>query len=115
MVKQNTCFRGSGGLCIDLLIKNSKFSYMTINLKLVWVITIIYAILKTKLENFEPKKLIYCNCKQYDSDQFKLDIFNSMDTMRTHAASENNFVLILDKHTPRKIKNFTRESKTPFS
>ena len=41
-------------------------------------------------------------------------IFDSMDAMRTHAAFGNNFVSILDKHTPRKIKNFTRKSKTPF-
>ena len=67
------------------------------------MITIIYTILKTKFENFEPKKLIYRNFKQYDSDQFKLDMFNSMNAMRTHAAFKNNFVSILDKHTPRKI------------
>ena len=36
---------------------------------------IIDTILETKFENFEPKKLIYRNFKQYDSDQFKLDIF----------------------------------------
>ena len=34
--------------------------------------------------------------------------------MRTHAAFENNFVSILDKDAPNKIKNFTRESKTLF-
>ena len=78
------------------------------------MITIIYTILKTKFENFEPKKLIYRNFKQYDSAQFKLHIFDSMDAMRTHAAFGNNFLSILDKHTPRKIKNFTRQSKTPF-
>ena len=64
----------------------------------------IYTILKTKFEKFEPKKSIYRNFKQYDSDQFKLDIFNSMSAMRTHAAFENNFVSILDKHAPRKTK-----------
>ena len=37
-----------------------------------------------------------------------------MSTMRTHASFENNFVSILDKHDPKKIKNFTREPKTPF-
>ena len=56
----------------------------------------IHTILKTKFEKFEPKKSIYRNFKQYDSDQFKLDIFNSMSAMRTHAAFENNFVSSLD-------------------
>ena len=78
------------------------------------MITIIYTILKTKFENFEPKKLIYRNFKQYDSAQFKLYIFDSMVAMGTHAAFGNNFVSILDKRTPRKTKKFTRESKTPF-
>ena len=46
--------------------------------------------------------------KQY-FDQFKLNIFNCMSAMRTHAAFENKFVSILDKQDPKKIKNFTRE------
>ena len=78
------------------------------------MIIIIYTILKTKFENFESKKLIDRNFKQNDSDQFKLDIFNSMSAMRTHAAFENSFVSILDKHALKKIKIFTRESKTLF-
>ena len=31
MMKQNTCFKGDGGSCIDLLITNSKFSFMKTN------------------------------------------------------------------------------------
>ena len=65
----------------------------------------IYTILKTKFENFEPKKLIYRNVKQYDSHQLKLEFFNSMSAMKSHIAFENNFILILDKHAPKKTKN----------
>ena len=54
----------------------------------------LYTILKTKFENFEPKKSIYDNFKQYDSSQFKLDIFKTMYSIKTHAAFVNNFVLI---------------------
>ena len=75
---------------------------------------ILYTILKTKFENFEPKKLIYHHFKQYDSDQFKLGIFNSMSDMRTHAAFENNFVSILDKHAPKKTK-ILRGNQKPIS
>ena len=71
-MKQNTCFKGEGGSCIDLLITNSKFSFIF---------------------SIEPKKFIYRNFKQFNSDQFKLDICNSMSAIRTHAASENK-----DKH-----------------
>ena len=28
MMKQNTCFKGDGGSCIDLLITSSRFSFM---------------------------------------------------------------------------------------
>ena len=31
MMKQIICFKGDGGLCIDLLIINSKFSFMKTN------------------------------------------------------------------------------------
>ena len=53
---------------------------------------IINAILKTKFEKFKPKKSIYRNFKQYDSEQFKLDICNSMFLMRTHAAFEKKLI-----------------------
>ena len=57
----------------------------------------IYIILKTKFKKFEPKKLIYRNLKQCDSDQFNLDLCNVTSTMRTHAAFKNFFFSILDK------------------
>ena len=74
----------------------------------------IHAILKTKFEKFKPKKSIYRNFKQYDSNQFKLDIFSSMSAMRTHAPFENNFVSILDKHAPKKTKILRGNQKLRF-
>ena len=75
----------------------------------------IYTIFKTKLEKFAPKKLIYRNFKQFDSEQFKLDICNSMSAVRTHAAFENNFVSILDKHAPKKTKILRGNQKLHFN
>ena len=114
-MKRNTCFKGHGGSCTDLLITNSEFSFMKVNsfeTGLSDLDYMIYTILKTKLEMFEPNKSIYRNFKQYDSDQSKLDIFNSMSAMRTHADFENNFVSILDKHAPRKT-NILRGNQNP--
>ena len=65
----------------------------------------IYTILKTKFEKFKAKKSIYGDFNQYESDQFNLNIFNSMSVMRDHEAYKNNFVSILDKHSPKKTKN----------
>ena len=75
----------------------------------------IYTILKIKFEKFKSKKSTYRNFKQYDSDEFKLDIFNSMSAMRTHEAFKNNFVLILDKHAPKKTKNLRGNQKPHFN
>ena len=75
----------------------------------------IHAIFKTKFEKFEPKKSIYRNFIQFDIDQFNSDIFNSMSAMRTHAAFENNFVSILDKHAPKKTKILRGYQKPRFN
>ena len=104
-MKQNACFKGDEGSRIDFLISNSNFSFMKKNSFETGLSDhhhLIYTILKTKFEKFEPKKLIYHNFKEFDSDQFKLDI--CVPAMRTHAAFENNFVSILDKHAPKKTK-----------
>ena len=72
MMKQNTWSKGDEGLCIDLLITNSKFSFLETNSFETGLSDHSkYTILKTKFEKFEPKKSIYLNFKQYDSDQFK--------------------------------------------
>ena len=94
MIKQNTCAKDDGGSCINLLTANSKFSFVRTNSLKTGLSDhhMINAILKTKFEKFEPKKSIYRNFKQYDSEQFKLDICNSMFPMRIHAAFEKNLI-----------------------
>ena len=55
MMKQNTCFKGDGGSCIDLLITNSKFSFMKTNSFETGLSDhhhMIYTILKTKFKKF---------------------------------------------------------------
>ena len=72
MMKHNTCVKYDGGPCIDLLITNLKFLFMKTNSFETGLSDhdhMIYTILKTKFEKFEPKKSIYRNIKQYDSDQ----------------------------------------------
>ena len=96
MIKQNTCFKNDGGSCIDLLIRNSKFSFVRTNSLKTGLSDhhMLHAILKTKFEKFEPRKSIYRNFKQYDSEQFKLDICNSMSYDRTHAGFEKKIWFI---------------------
>ena len=60
-------------------------------------------------------KTIYRNFKQYDSDQFKLDIFNIISAMRTHTAFKYNFVSTLDQRVPMKAKFWRGNQKTHFN
>ena len=117
MIKQNTCFKDDGGSCIDLLITNWKFSFVRTNSLKTGLSDhhMIYAILKIKFEKLEPKKSIYRNFKQYDSEQFKLDICNSMSPMRTHAAFEKEIDSVLDKHAPKKITILQGNQKPYFN
>ena len=56
MMKQNTCSKGDGGLSIDLLTTNVKFSFLETNsFKTGLSDHIIHTILKTKFKKFEPK------------------------------------------------------------
>ena len=57
-MKQNTCFKGDGGWCRDLLITNLKFSFMKANSFETGLSDhdhMIYTILKKEIEKFEPK------------------------------------------------------------
>ena len=117
MMKQNTCFKGDGDSSIDVLITNSKFAFMKTNSFETGLSDhhMICTILKTKFEKFEPKKLIYCSFKQFDSDHFKLDTCISMSAVRTHTAFESNFVSILEKHDPKKTKTLRGNQKPYFN
>ena len=98
-MKHNTYFKGDGGSCIDLLITNWIYEGKCLWNWFDW--------------SFKPKKAIYRNLKQYD--QFKLDIFNSMSAMKTHAAFKNNFVWTLYKHAHKKTKNLRGNQKPHFN
>ena len=119
MMKQNTCFKCDGDLCIYLLITNSNSSVMKTNLFETGLSDhhhMIYTILKTKFEKFEPKKLIYRNFNQFDSDQFKLDICNSMSDVTAHAAFKKHVSKKLRKQimVRSRLKNKANKSKNPI-
>ena len=118
MMIQNTCFNGDCGSCIDLLIANSKFSFTKTNSFGTGSGDhhhMIYTIFKTKFEKFKPKKSIHRNFKQHYSDEFILNIFNSMSAMRTYAAFKNKFISILDKNAAMKTKNLPGNQKANFN
>ena len=95
---------------------NSKFSFYDVKFHWNWFEwSSSYDTCYSNFEKFQPKKSICRKFKQYDSDQFKLDIFNSMPAMITHAAFENNFASLLDKHAPKKTKILWGNQKLRFN
>ena len=76
MMKQNTCFKSDEGSSMDLLITNSKFSFMKANSFETCLIDhhhMIHTTLKSKFEKFKPIKSIYR--KQCDSDLLNWTFF----------------------------------------
>ena len=39
----------------------------------------------------ETKKLIYCDCKNVENEQFKSNICNCINNVKAHSIFENNF------------------------
>ena len=69
----------------------------------------IYTILKTKFEKFEPKKLIYRNFKQFDSEQFKLNICKSKNLIEiVKFKQQRNLVTNLNKQA--KLQHLDKKS-----
>ena len=91
-LREHTFYNMMKQTYIDVLIINSKLSFMKTNsfetglsdhhhtIYHIYIYIYIYKTRKTKIqilkknfEKFGPKKLIYRNFKQLDSDQFKLE------------------------------------------
>ena len=117
MTKQNICFKGDGGLCIDLQFTYLTFSFMKTNSLETGLSDqhMIYTILKTKFETFEIEKLTYLSFEQFDNDQFKLDICNRMFDVRIHSAFKSTSIALLDKHAPKKTKILRGNQKPHFN
>ena len=64
---------------------------------------------KQILKSSNQNNLIYRDFKNFNTEQFKSDIFNSV---KAHSTSENNFVL--NKHAPKKIKILRGKQKPHF-
>ena len=108
MIKQNTCFKGDGGSCIDLLIKNSKFSYMKTNSFETGLIDHYHTqhtFLKTKFEKIEPKKL-YASISS--NLMLKLVICNSM-YVNFKLTFQINYTLVKSIQLTRRYFNVIRE------
>ena len=72
LIKNNTFFKGNSS-CIDVILTNGKYCFKNT----CWFENgisdhyhLIYLMLKTTFEKEEPKKVTYCNYKQFQWETF---------------------------------------------
>ena len=115
LVKTNTCFKGSG-YCIDLILRNRKYSFKNITSHKTGLSDhhhMILTMLKTTFQQKEPKCLIYRDYKNFIFENFKSDL-QSYRAARAHmmhltTISPSALINMLQKR-----KRFSGEMKTLY-
>ena len=108
IVKDKTCFKNPNNpSCIDLFITNKPMSFQntsTMSTGLSDCHKMVITVLKTTFEKAKPKEIFYRNYKNFDSDNFKLELQNALNCNRVtnYSLFENVFVDVLNKHAPIK-------------
>ena len=107
LVKNNTCFKGSGS-CIDLILTNRKYSFKNTTSYETGLSDhhhMILTILKTTFQQKEPRCLIYTNYKKIIFENFKNDFQEALQSFKgSYDTFDNNFNSCLNKHAPKKKK-----------
>ena len=107
LIKNNTCFK-SDGSCIDLILTNRKYCFKNTSSFETGISDhhyLIYSMLKTTFEKEESKKVTYRNYKQFQWENFEKDLTSSLRNCNGEYENyEQNFVKVLNKHAPRKVK-----------
>ena len=107
LIKPNTYFNGSGS-CIDLILKNQKFCFESTSSFETGLRNhhrLIYFILRTTFRKEDSKRLIYHDYKDLNNKYLENYLKNGLsECSKNHEQFENIFVLVLDRHAPRKIK-----------
>ena len=107
LVKTSTCFKGSGS-CIDLILKNRKYSFKNTTLYKTVVSDhhhMILTLLKNTFQQKELKCFIYRDYKSFILENFKSDLQEAFQSCKgSYDALDNYFTSILNKHAPKKKK-----------
>ena len=109
LIKNKRCFKGTGS-CIDLILTNRKYSFKNVSsyeTRLIDHHHLIYLVMKATFKCGESKKLIYRDYSNFYQKDFQSDLLlNIGDGKNYYLEFEKNFVELLDKHAPKKIKFF---------
>ena len=119
LVKAKTCFKNpENPSCIDLFITNSPHSFnhttaLSTGLSDCHDMTI--TVLKSSFTKAKPKEILYRNYKKLNSDNFKLELKNALDSKNAtnYELFESIFLEILNNYAPLKRK-FVRANHAPY-
>ena len=116
LVKTNTSFKGSGS-CIDLILKNRKYSFKnntSYETGLSDYHRMILTLLKTTFQQKKPKCLIDRDYKNFIFENFKSDLQEVLQSCKgSYDAFDNYFTSCLNKHAPKK-KKVLRGNEKPY-
>ena len=73
----------------------------------------ILTILKTSFPKSGPKKIIYKNYKNYNSNSFKSDLKKQLKCTESYESFENVFLDVLQRYAPLKTK-VVRANHAPY-
>ena len=93
--------------CIDLLLKNQKYSLKTTNTFETGLSDhhlLIYSLLKTSFQKYEQKRLIDRDYNSFSKDSLLTDLSNSIENSQSYKAFETKTTEVLGKHALQKTK-----------
>ena len=119
LIKDPTCFFTQQGRCIDLMLTNSKHSFMnckTFDTGESDFHHMIYTMFKTTFTKLPPKKIKYRCYKMFDKLAFRSDLVKNLrlcSFSSDYNLLESTFQQTLDQHAPYKVK-VLRGNNKPF-
>ena len=102
--------------CIDLFLTNSVQSFQNTSVFVNGISDfhkMILTILKTSFPKSGPKKIIYKNYKNYNSNSFKSDLKKQLKCTESYESFENVFLDVLQRYAPLKTK-VVRANHAPY-
>ena len=117
LISTPTCFKSTGGRCIDLILTNKKHSFQLSQSLETGVSDyhhMIYTMLKTNFTHIPPKQVTYRSFKKFSVEAFKSDIRSNLRVYQNGNFTSFNSILTetLDKHAPFK-KRLMRGNNKP--
>ena len=117
LVKEKTCFKSiENPSCIDLLITNSSTSFQgttTLATGLSDFHKMVVTVLKTTFPKAQPKIIQYRSYKNFDNQNFRIDLRTKMDGTISYSEFEDIFLKTLEIHAPTK-KKVVRANDKPY-